>query len=224
MLKQISCYLCPKTFARRGRMFNQKQTHNVVKYNCPQCKRSFSHNHQLKKCTVGRNCTSAYNATNHLAKTIVWRPNRSFTVGGNRTGALSVTSHLAETIDSLDHSGEEPNKCTQCNYSCDTSNVKRHIKKHTGENLHQCNQCEYKRQNRATCKSTRRHILVKSFTDVWLLCGYSCISIKIFRCNNIRRKEEMIKNCNNDMLNLWKTECSQRLNEAPHWNKSYNCY
>ena len=42
MPNKISCNLCPKTFASSNSLFFHKQIHSGVKYNCPECNKSFS--------------------------------------------------------------------------------------------------------------------------------------------------------------------------------------
>ena len=40
------------------------------------------------------------------------------------------------------HTGEKPNKCNQCNYTCTSSgNLQSHTKMHTGEKPFRCNKC-----------------------------------------------------------------------------------
>ena len=71
MSNQLTFGTCPKTFASRRGLFLHKQAHSGVKYNCPQCNKSFSQNGSLKRpplFTVGRNRTSAHCATFRVAR------------------------------------------------------------------------------------------------------------------------------------------------------------
>ena len=46
--KQQFCDLCPKTFTDRSSLYHHKKTHAGVKFNWPQCDKSFSLKHHLK--------------------------------------------------------------------------------------------------------------------------------------------------------------------------------
>ena len=42
------------------------------------------------------------------------------------------------------HSGEKPNKCSQCDFSSlQAGDLRRHLKTHSGEKSNKCNQCNY---------------------------------------------------------------------------------
>ena len=99
---------------------------------------------------------------------------------------------------SLVHTREEPQKCKQCNFSCNTAgNLKRHIKKQTREKLHHCDQCEYKatdavHEHRPLCE-----ILFRMMTKTMLMISMTlmimtmmvpraCHSVTVPQCHRSR--------------------------------------
>ena len=72
------------------------------------------------------------------------------------------------------HTGEKPNSCTQCDYSCACSNtLKRHMRVHTGEKQYSCTQCDYScAQSNDLKKHMRIHTRKRPFSCTQ--CDYTC--------------------------------------------------
>jgi len=42
------------------------------------------------------------------------------------------------------HTGEKPNKCTECDYACSRADtLKTHMRTHSGEKPYKCSECDY---------------------------------------------------------------------------------
>ena len=119
MPKQLSCDVCPKTFARRSHLLRHNQAYGGVKYNCPLCNKSFSQNTSLK--------------ANSREK-----PHKCTHCDYSCSDPSSLKTHVKKHIE------EKLYNCNQCEYETAHSNsLKMHKRKHTGEKLRHCNQCEY---------------------------------------------------------------------------------
>ena len=120
MPKQLSCDVCPKTFARRSHLLRHERAHGGgVKYNCTLCNKSFSQNTSLKansrekphKCThCDYSCSDPSSLKTQLKKHIeekitiainvnlrqhiqaAWGCIRGSTQGKNCTTAINVNT------------------------------------------------------------------------------------------------------------------------------------
>ena len=93
MSKQISCALCPKTFASSSSLSHHKKIHSgIKKYNCKHCNKSFGKSSELERHILIHTREKTHKCT---------KCDKSF----SRDDTLKQHS--------LIHSGEKPRKCTQ---------------------------------------------------------------------------------------------------------------
>ena len=147
MPNQMSCDLCPKTFAKRRYLLQHKQIHSgFKKYKCPECYRSFVQNghlnrhsliHTEEKPHLCTHCNYSCNTSSDLKK------------------------HIKK------HTGEKLHQCNQCEYKTSrSSHLMRHKKMHTREIFTIAINAITKQQNQARWRDTRGRTLKKSHTDV----------------------------------------------------------
>ena len=142
MADQLSCDVCPKTFASRGSLFNHKQIHSgVKKYCCPECNKSFGRSDNLKSHSLIHTGEKPHKCT-------------------HCDYSCSVTSSLKTRMKK--HSEEKIYNCNQCEYKTAHSCMRENTQ---GKNCTSAFYVNPNWQNQETCKRTRRHTLVKTQRD-----------------------------------------------------------
>ncbi|KAM3848385.1 zinc finger protein 202-like isoform 3-T4 [Vipera latastei] len=149
-VKPYQCFICGKSFRRRGYLTNHKKIHTGEKpYKCMECGRNFRGKHNLishkrihtgekpYKCTeCGETFSHSSYLTNHKWVHRGEKPYQCLECGKGFCGRASLVTHRRI------HTGEKPYKCTDCGKGFSRlSNLTSHKRIHTGEKPYKCMEC-----------------------------------------------------------------------------------
>ena len=210
MSKQISCYVCLKKFATSCHLLRHKQEHAIagVKWNCPQCDKSFNREDTLKTHSIIHTGEKPHNIAKQLScdaglKTFARRSHllrHKQAHGGAKYNCTlcnkSFSQNTSLKTNSRIHSRRTPYNCLQCSKSFSQKlNLKTHFLIHSGEKPHKCTHCDYSYSDPSSLKThVKKHIEEKLYNCNQ--CEYETAHSSSLKMHKRKHTGEKLRHCN----------------------------